>query len=261
MSFSSSSIVSDPFDHWFAAVAERHLSDLTFQEVRRSVQALSQRYVERRGRALADALSTRGKRAAFALYYTPLHFLTVRAILRQAAVGPSPRRILDLGSGTGAAGAAWALEARPEATVTALDINDWAVRECRWNLRRFGIRGTVRRRDVADIGLDEESGDSGIVAAFTINELPDRTREAVLEKLADAAGRGARILIVEPISRRPSPWWNHWADTFALADGRSDEWRFRVDLPELVRRLDKAAGLDHKSLTARSIVAGPRPPR
>ena len=32
-----------------------------------------------------------------------------------------------------------------------------------------------------------------------------------------------------------------------------DEWRFAVDLPPLVRLLDKAAGLDHRELTLRSL--------
>ena len=47
----------------------RHLSELTFAEVRRGLQALSSLYVERRER-LADgaALDGAGKRAAFALY-------------------------------------------------------------------------------------------------------------------------------------------------------------------------------------------------
>ena len=37
---------------WWAALEQRHLSDLTFQEVRKALQALSSIYVERRGEAL-----------------------------------------------------------------------------------------------------------------------------------------------------------------------------------------------------------------
>ena len=36
------------------------------------------------------------------------------------------------------------------------------------------------------------------------------------------------------------------------AGGRADEWRVDADLPELVARLDRAAGLDHRELTAKS---------
>jgi len=35
--------------------------------------------------------------------------------------------------------------------------------------------------------------------------------------------------------------------------GRADEWRFTADLPDIVLRLDRAAGLNHREVTARSI--------
>jgi len=96
-----------------AALERRHLSQLGFAEVRRALQALSSLYVERRGRlASGAALESEGKRAAFALFYGPLHFLVVRGMVRAlGASSPPPGRIVDLGCGSGAAGAAWALEA------------------------------------------------------------------------------------------------------------------------------------------------------
>jgi len=39
----------------------------------------------------------------------------------------------------------------------------------------------------------------------------------------------------------------------ARAGGRTDEWRFREPLPPLLQILDKAAGLDHRELTVRSM--------
>jgi hypothetical protein len=38
--------------------------------------------------------------------------------------------------------------------------------------------------------------------------------------------------------------------------GRADEWRFRAELPPIVAKLDRAAGLDHRELTARSLWIG-----
>jgi hypothetical protein len=35
--------------------------------------------------------------------------------------------------------------------------------------------------------------------------------------------------------------------------GRADEWRFRVELPERLALMDRAAGLDHRELTGRSL--------
>src|SRR5262252_2407922 len=98
------------FLSWFDALERRHLANLTFQEVRKSVQALSSLYVERRTRLeTSSPFSGAGKRAAFAMYFAPLHFLLVREIVRSLdARIPADAAILDLGCGTGVAGAAWA---------------------------------------------------------------------------------------------------------------------------------------------------------
>ena len=81
----------DPFAAWMDALEKRHLKDLTFPEVRRALQALSSLYVERRDRlGQGSALEGAGKRAAFALFYGPLHFLLVRAIVRALGAASSP---------------------------------------------------------------------------------------------------------------------------------------------------------------------------
>src|SRR5260221_11312791 len=93
-----------------AALERRHLADLTFSEVSRALRSLSSAYVERRGRLAAGAaLDGAGKRAAFALFYGPLHYLLVREIVgRLPGADRAVPRLVDLGCGTGAAGAAWA---------------------------------------------------------------------------------------------------------------------------------------------------------
>src|SRR5215208_4662224 len=68
---------------WLAALEERHLADLTRPELTRALRALSSCYVERRDKLTSGAaLDGAGKRAAFALFYGPLHFLTVSAVVR-----------------------------------------------------------------------------------------------------------------------------------------------------------------------------------
>ena len=86
-----------------------------------------------------------------------------------------------------------------------------------------------------------------------MNELPDAAREELRPRLLESARRGARVLVVEPIAARPVPWWTAWAKAFSEAGGRDDLWRFPASLPPLVALLDKAAGLDHRVLTARSL--------
>jgi len=90
---------------WLAALEARHLADLRLPEVTRALRALSSSYVERRRHIARGApLDSRGKRAAFALFYAPLHWLIVdRIVTALAATDPPPSAILDLGCGTGTA--------------------------------------------------------------------------------------------------------------------------------------------------------------
>jgi len=239
----------DPFPAHYAALEARHLGELRFAEVRRALQALSSLYVERReGIALGRALESRGKRAAFALYYGPLHFLLVREVVRGLGLRPAAR-LVDLGCGTGSAGAAWALEGRP-ASVQGVDLNGWAVGEARWTLRQLGLPGTATRGDAVAAASDPAAG---LVAAFTVNELDEAARGRLLERVRAAAAAGSPVLVVEPISRRVSPWWPEWSDAFVRAGGREDEWRFRPSLPPPLALLGKAAGLDCRELVGRSL--------
>jgi hypothetical protein len=244
---------------WLADLESRHLANLRFVEVSRALRALSSAYVERRDRlGRGAALDGAGKRAAFALFYGPLHFLTVQRVVRAlGAAEPALAGVVDLGCGTGVAGAAWALECVPPATVTGVELHPWAVGEARCTLEALGLNGSVRRGDVAKAAPPSSAG--GIIVAFTLNELTPEQRSAVLTRLLHRASGGTRVLVVEPIAKRMSPWWDEASQLFLQAGGRDDEWRFSVTLPPIVKRLDRAAGLRHGELTARSLfLAGHR---
>lgn len=243
----------DRFHAWVRALDERHLADLTPSEIARALRALSSCYVERRSRlAGGKALDTAGKRAAFALFYAPVHFLICRFIVRALGLaGERLAEIQDLGCGTGVAGAAWALEA-PAGRVAGLDRHPWAVKEASWTYRQFGIDGRAIQQDAAHFQSSRRRP-SGIIAAYTINELPDQVRDRVRAELLRAATGGARVLVVEPIARRMAPWWAEWQAAFVSAGGRADDWRFPAVLPERQRQLAKAAGLNPTELTARSL--------
>lgn len=236
---------------WLAALEARHLADLTVSETARALRALSSCYVERRAK-VGTALDTKGKRAAFALFYAPLHFVVVREVVRAIpGATASITHIHDLGCGTGSAGVAWAVECgRPR--MDGVDRHPWAVAEANWTYRELGLAGRAAQGDVDRVRLAGERGD-GILAAYTVNELPEPTRDALLPRLLAAHARGARVLIVEPIARRMAPWWDAWEKAFAAAGGSAAEWRFKTPLPPRQRELGKAAGLDPRELTARSL--------
>ena len=243
----------DPFSDWCEALAARHLRELTFPEVRRGLTALSAVYVEERRRlARGAALDGAGKRAAFALFYGPVHYLVTREIAGAlGASRPAPARLFDLGCGTGAAGAAWAIAAGRSPEIVGVDVSPWALAEARWTWSHFGLRGRVRTERAEQSVLGGPG--AGILAAFTVNELEPPSRERLLANVIAAAERGARVLVIEPIAKRSLPWWGDWERAFAAAGGRADLWRLPAVLPERLRLLDKAAGLHHDLLTARSL--------
>lgn len=248
----------DRLAEWLTSLEARHLADLRIAEVTRALRALSSAYVQRRQKlAAGSALDSKGKRAAFALFYGPLHLLTISHIVH--AIGadtPAPAEILDLGCGTGVGGAAWALCSGGSPRIVGIDRHPWAVEESRWTYRQLKLRGSSRLGDVRRLPAILPTG--AAIAAYTFNELPDERRRSAQTHLLDAAARGARLLIVEPIARAFTPWWDETAATIRGLGGREDEWRFPADLPPLLRLLDRSAGLDHQELTARSLyVAGP----
>lgn len=244
-------------ERWLASLERRHLANLTVSEVARALRALSSCYVERRSK-LADggALASAGKRAAFALFYGPVHFFLTAEITRAlpgATEGLS--ELVDLGCGTGAAGAAWAMAASVR-RITGIDKHPWALAEAASTYRAFNLDGRTGRRDIGGAAQQTfRTGPGiGVLAAFAANELTNEGRAVLLAGLLAARDRGSRVLIIEPIARRALPWWEHWTRACLDAGGRTDEWRFPAGLPPTQRTLAKAAGLDPRELTGRSLL-------
>jgi SAM-dependent methyltransferase len=248
------------FDAWMAALEARHLSELTFPEVTRALRALSTTYVQRRGRiAQGAALSGAGKRAAFALFYGPIHYLLVREIVGSlqgsTSLGPRNPTLVDLGCGTGASSAAWAHACAPRPKVVGVDRHPWAVKEAAETYRAFGLS---YRASVGDVGRgDLPREGTAFLLAFVLNELEEAVREKLLARLVDRAMRGDRLLVVEPLAGFVAPWWRRWRTTVESSGGRADEWRVRTRLPAIVAKLDRAAGLDHREITGRSLWMSP----
>jgi len=241
------------FDDWLRQLEARHLANLRVPEVTRALRALSSAYVERRHKVAAGAtLDSEGKRAAFALFYAPLHFLAAFHVIRAIdAPVPPATAIVDLGCGTGAAGAACALASENRPRVTGIDRHPWAVSEARWTYSRLGVDGHARQGDLTRVTLPRRGG--AVVAAYAFNELPVPVRLRIESQLLSAMSEGVRSLVLEPLSRSVSPWWDATAQRVIAAGGRVDEWRVPVALPPLLQLFDRAAGLKHDELTMRSM--------
>lgn len=246
-------------ENLFTELQERYSRDLTFQEIRRGLQALSQVYTAKRNKLQTQGVwDGAGKRAAFALYYGSIHFVLFSEIAR--SLGPNLQHIkavLDLGCGTGVGALAWAAHVPQSIQVTAVDEANWAVGEARWLMERWGVAAKVTRQDVL---TPRFLGREGLVfAGFTVNELADAQRQTLCDKLMQAHADGAQVLIVEPIANNVVPWWSHWQKIFADRGGQTREWKIPTrGLPEGLLLLDKAAAFHHRVLSGRSLYLPPK---
>lgn len=249
--------------HWIDAVIARHTAAYSRPEFLKAVRALSARYVEQRaalpGRSVLDSA---GKRAAFAGFYAPLHLLTTFLAVRELTPATtSSDAVIDLGCGTGVASAAWALATASSPRITGVDLNNWALDEARWNWAHLELAGRTRRGDLIE-ALERESRGRDLTATtflcgWSLNELTRPARETAIDGLLRAAGRGARVFVIEPIAGSAAPWWPEWAARATAAGGRADTWRFTTPLPAALATLDRDAGFDRDALTARSVYFGP----
>lgn len=255
------------FDAWLSDTVSRHSRELAFREIRRGVQALSTLYVQRREGVdlAARAIEGRGKRAAAATCFAPLHFLTVHHLL--GAIGPARlgevRRVLDLGCGTGAAGAgaATTLVAAGGAPprVVAVDRSGFALAEARATYAAFGL--TARTvRGALPAALPAAGAGDLLVLGWAVNELDARARAGLLTGARRAIASGARLLLLEPLAGAASPWWRETAQALAPLGVEEPRHKVRVALPEWLARLDAATGLDHRVLGARALVGPLDPP-
>lgn len=242
---------------WLGAARDRQ-GDLATRDLRRGIQAVSRVYVEERGKGDLGGRATGGtaRRAAFACYYAPLHFLTAWHLAAQlwedGVLGAAPRRVIDLGCGTAAVGAAVALGVDPKPTLVGVDALGWALGEARQTYRAFGLRGRARRGHLPGALPRLGEGDL-VVCGWFLNECDEGARDDLRVALRDAVRAGAALLVFEPLSGRVAPWWEEWVRDTAGWGLEHGIWKREVDLPEALRTLDHASGLDHSTLGARWI--------
>ena len=247
---------------WIESLTARPAAAMTRSEFLKAIRALSARYVERRA-ALPDRqpLDSAGKRAAFAAFYAPLHFVTAQQILAATGAPAGVSAILDAGCGTGVAGAAWALAATTSPVVDGVDLNSWALTEARETWRALDLNGRARREDfvshlemlASQPARDRSLADRGVICGWSLNELEARNLDRAGAAIDALAARGARVLVIEPISRSVVPWWRGWTRRAESRGGHAAEWRFADALPASLAALSDEAGFARAELTARTL--------
>jgi SAM-dependent methyltransferase len=249
----------DVLSAWVEALIARHTSTLERSEFLKAVRALSARYVERRSElARRSPADSQGKRAAFSAFFAPLHLITTREIVR--ALRPPPdtgARIVDLGCGTGAASAGWALAGDRPPAIIGVDRQPWALDEAAWNWRMLGLVGRTRRADavrtVEVLARHRVDAGMSLVAAWSVNELDAHARAAMLRSLLTLADRGCRVLVIEPLARTAVPWWNEWTRAWRMRGGQDAEWKLEASLPTALAVLSDEAGFRRETLGARTL--------
>lgn len=248
---------------FLAALEQRHLANLTRPEFTKAVRALSMRYVEKRGQLpTRSPLDSAGKRAAFGLFYAPLHMLTVDAAVGAVAADARPTHILDLGCGTGVCSAAWAVRVAAHQTpalypsIDGCDLHPWALEEARWNWRTLGIRGRAVKLDAVTAVERAVAGRAplagqGIIAGWAVNELEVPSRARLLVGVLAAIAKGASFLMLEPLARGVAPWWDDWAQALAPHGVVAGDYKFDVDLPPRLAEFSDGAGFNNRQLSAR----------
>ena len=244
---------------WTAAAHDKWARDLTFQELRKSVSAVSDWYVHKRGTdRLGDrATDGRGKRASFIVYFGTLHLLLVQAWLAER---PSVRAkaVVDLGCGPGVVGAAvarWCGASR----VWASDRLGGHLEVAAWTGRALGVKLQTRKVALPS-AVPSIREPSLLTLGWVLNELDDDTRAQTVVALRRAMAEGAGLLIFAPLSTRATPWWSAVVTQLTEGYPEAEEgiFRCRPNRPPLVVDLDRATRLDHRELGARYLFIAPR---
>jgi SAM-dependent methyltransferase len=247
----------DPLLPYLEALFTEALEELRYPELRKGVQALSELYVHSRakGPIATRAADGRGKAAAFRCFYAPLHLIVTRALVRSLPPGPAPRQLVDLGCGSGAAGAGLALAlAERGAPVELLGLDRVAdhLRHARLGWAALGLRGKVKSGALPG-ALGAPIADAMLVFGWSLNELEPAARAETLLAVQRWLRRGAGLLILEPLSLKVSPWWPELRAQLAESGVQEVVFKERLPLPQRLRDLDRAAGLDHQELGCRAL--------
>ena len=243
------------FDTWIHDLETRHLSDLRFAEVSRALRALSSTYIERRATIHHGACAGRRRETR-----------RVCPVLRSPSLLDRQRKSSAAWTPACRTQPCWSISAAARAPrerhgpqqdstsrqAIAIDRNPWAIAEAAHTYRHFGVRV---RTQPGRYGFGHVAGCGGS-AGRILRSMSCLATLAIACSTASSSAPPAAMpsSSIEPVARTVAPWWSAWQSAFC------SRWRTRrtngasaPQLPDIVAKLDRAAGLDHRELTARSL--------
>ena len=212
---------------WWVREAERATGlrgEKALAALAAGVEKMSVRFTRERPGAFADYTSTAPDCAGYGVYFFPQTFARMTHVLGQLKnfATDAPLEILDVGSGTGAAGMAvarWSARHGGRANVTALDRSAAALEtgqrlfeDCRelWP----GAGWTRAAGDVA--GFSPEKKYDMVACCFMLNELGDSTaRLEATRRMAGWLKEDGVLVILEPAGEETSGALMEMRDTLA----------------------------------------------
>ena len=243
---------SDDLEAWFCAELPHHLPPLDRRELRKGIQSLSSVYLSRGAGIESRAASSRARQAASALFFGPLHSLSTQVVLGSLPPPEVPQAcVVDLGCGSGAVGATVVRCGYGE-RVEGLDTAAWAVPAARRTYEALGVSGSARKGRLPG-ALGWPSGPRLLVFGWSLNELTEADRAQVRQRVESGLRKGCGLLLIEPLSRRITPWWDDWSRKLRRLGVSAHQAKAHVALPPCLRDLDRAAGMDHRILGARAL--------
>ncbi len=96
--------------------------------------------------------------------------------------------------------------------VIGADRSSFALHEARWTYRILRIPGQTSRSITE--ALEPARRPDGVVIGWTLNELDDEKRDRIAARLLPWVAKGTRLLVIEPVSKRVTPWWDGWVSRF-----------------------------------------------
>lgn len=241
---------------WWAkleAIHNESRAGLTRRAWHQAIQAASRNYTSQRQRLSQSVAPSPAIQLAQHGYYGVMHALIVQAIAAYFHIQQWPfQRLIDIGCNTGVAGLTLCAQLPTITSYIGLEPQRWAAKKA----KQFQLACAIPGKIFSGTGLtwQPQKGDL-ILLSFVLNEMTESQRKVLHSKLLHHLEKGAGILIIEPIARHITPWWDSWLQSFLpwSYSQANLQKAWPVQTPQMWFESHHGAGFHHQRWKARSL--------